>query len=171
MLEQSNDPDARMLAGKTGAGDERNKAKREPCPSGHSIGSAYDVRDDFSSETDACSRTPARQQRLNALNGANVVRIERARYRKRLKEGSLEFDSFLDEMPECCANVSIVKLVQWMPNIGLTKARKIVAELPIEEGDGDVRLGELSPKALYQLSAHVERQVAVYRSSSFAATA
>lgn len=104
-------------------------------------------------------------QRLNALSGANDVRIARADVRRQLERFELDFDEFLDETPEPCLKVSLFKLLTWLPNVGRTRARKIVRTLHVDEPSisEDTQIGEIGPREKCRLYGLVEPHLEEYR--------
>lgn len=93
------------------------------------------------------------QQRLEALRKGDLVRMDRADARRRLRRGELDWDSFLDEPPASCLQVPVMKVLQWLPHIGRFRAREILSEVP--GVDLAVLVSELSCRAKYALSHQV----------------
>lgn len=97
------------------------------------------------------------QQRLRALESANLIRMERADVRRRLERGELDFDEFLDDIPSSCSSVSLMKALQWVPDVGRIRATKIVKGLRPFVSE-DVRLVELDQRTKYALSEQVRER-------------
>lgn len=92
-------------------------------------------------------------QRFQALDDANLVRMERATTRMLLRRGQLDWDDFLDETPECCLKVQVGKALTWLPHIGRERAERILTAVP--DTNFGTRLCDLSFKAKYALSHQV----------------
>lgn len=129
--------------------------------------------DECSSSSIAGSSDAATRARLRSLEKANLVRIDRAQQRHELERGRLDFDEFLDEPPESCLEVPIVKALTWLPNIGRDRARAIIASVrhgaDDESFSQDTRIRELSSRAKYLLYAQADVYVSMWRRSVFAA--
>lgn len=106
---------------------------------------------------DGCPNTDERtQQRLRALQMGNVVRIDRSKKRRELETGERGFDDFLDDAPASCLQVPVVKVLQWLPNVGRGYARKIIAD--VDGLSEDTRVQELTQTQKYALSAQVNER-------------
>lgn len=141
----------------------RNEEKQPRCATKSSTGVAS-----CPESQDSLSTFAQEKQRMLALDGANVVRIARANVRRRLATLELPFEDFLDETPETCLKVAIVKVLQWLPNIGRNRAYSIISILSVDDPriTADTRLGELqnSDKCrLFDLVyLHLEEYARVY---------
>lgn len=103
---------------------------------------------------------------MSALGGANIVRLARSEVRQRLASLELPFDEFLDETPEPCLKVSLVKLLQWLPNIGRNRARKIMEIIWADEPQrisSDMRIGDLTGRDKCRLFDLVNPHLEEYR--------
>jgi hypothetical protein len=83
-------------------------------------------------------------QAMRALERANTVRLAKARLKRQVKNGERTFRSVLDELPECCANMTAFDVLQWCPQVGHERARKltrgVVSEtLPLRFVRGHIR--------------------------------
>lgn len=102
---------------------------------------------------DKCRTSDRMQQRLRALEAANEVRMDRSKVRRGLERGERDFDEFLDDTPACCVEVPVFKVLQWLPYVARTYAKKIIAE--VDGLSQDTRMAELSQAQKYGLSAQV----------------
>ena len=67
---------------------------------------------------------PRISQRLNALDNANRIRIDRSRLKQQLHAGSVQLAAVLDSPPACIANATILELLLTLPRVGRVKALK-----------------------------------------------
>lgn len=161
MIVQKDEAPTQKLAGKrVGAPVMSQGAKRNVPVLKHSIGSDGKNSKIADAPMDKCSRasglTDAEvQQRIEGLVKANVVRMDRARVRRDLGDGTLHFDDFLEDVPTSCETVKVGSLLKWIPNIGNLKADLICAALP--DGNAGTRMGNTTHRDKYLLSDLVGR--------------
>jgi hypothetical protein len=174
--EQKGSPAAQKLAGKRATRPVMRTGSEDISPR---VVDNNDIRREKLSAVDACSRdrslpqmgdAPDRalrglEQRREALLLANGVRFARADIRRQLGRGELHFDVFMDELPSCCAEVPLIKVLCWLPNIGRPKAKRMLAAVNREVGSwisGDTRMEEVPTRAKYLLSEMVQRETDAY---------
>lgn len=156
---------AQVLAGKRAEPPvmmRNGTAKRSQSRTQHGIAQ---IGPDIKSEpadVDGCITDQALAQRLEALQGANLVRIKRAQVRRHLGECKLDFEEVLDDVPPCCAKVPLVKLLTWLPGVGSSSARRILHGLPPDKITS-ATIGDLEPKAKYIVNERAGRYVERYK--------
>lgn len=169
MPPQREDPPTLLLAGKRVDGPVmRNEGEANRPRRAKGTRDITSFKDEVSAVAECPTQDRALLQRLRALENANLVRIDRADTKKRLKNGELDFDSFLDEPPESCREVPILTVLTWLPNIKRRTAQQIIGTLPVAVPES-TPVALLPARAKYALSAKVEQRVQVYRRSVFAA--
>jgi hypothetical protein len=68
-----------------------------------------------------------REQRRAALNRANEVRTARKEIKEQLAAGALELAELIQNPPGEVDKAEIGDVLEWMPGIGRTRVRKILA--------------------------------------------
>ena len=90
------------------------------------------------------SQTPARSldQRMEALQRANVIRIARAQLKRDLKSGDASISALLGDPPEWVLTAKVFDLLLAVPKCGRVKAGAVPDDLPdlaVEDGRRAVR--------------------------------
>lgn len=73
---------------------------------------------------DAPHRSP--EQRREALRYANEIRIMRAHLKRQIRDGDASAGMVLRETPEWAATMRVLDLLLAIPNVGRTKARRLL---------------------------------------------
>lgn len=104
-----------------------------------------------------------REQRRAALDRANEVRTARKEIKEQLANGELELTDLIQHPPVEVETAELGDVLMWMPGIGRTRVRKILA------GGGaswSVLMGHLSYGTRARLSASLEDHAPVAVRSS-----
>lgn len=105
------------------------------------------------------SMTPL-AQRHKALQRANAVRLEQVRLKRSVRAGTLDIDFLLTTRPEELAKVPIFELLQWMPHVGPSRARKMIRDRSRGEIITEsLVLGALGPATCRRLQNQIARQL------------
>ncbi len=70
-------------------------------------------------------------QRMDALNRANEIRMERARLKRELKAGRLQIKSLLLDPPEYLQTAKVFDLLLAVPKYGRVKANRVLQQCRI----------------------------------------
>lgn len=92
----------------------------------------------------------SRRNRMAALERANEIRLERAKFKKALKSGRVSLAEALLDPPDCLKTAKVVDLLLAMPRYGRVKANKIVTQCRISPSK---TVGGLSPRQRDELIA------------------
>lgn len=71
-------------------------------------------------------------QRARALDIANKIRLDRVQLKRDLISGAIELEVVLGAPPECAAKVPVFEVLQWIPEVGMSRARKLIRGLVSE---------------------------------------
>jgi hypothetical protein len=104
----------------------------------------------------------SREQRMSALEYANLVRTYRARMKKEVQAGRMPYDTFLSHGPHdpLLRSMKIQDALRHMPVIGRVKAEKILRAAQVSPSK---TLGGLSPMAWERLYIVLESYPTVRR--------
>ncbi len=96
------------------------------------------------------TKTPSRSldQRLDALERANEIRVSRARLKRALKSGEATFDQVLLDPPTFVLTAKVYDMLLAVPRLGRVRASKLLAQCRISQsktigGLSDRQRGEL----------------------------
>ncbi len=91
------------------------------------------------------THTPERslQQRMDALERANQIRIRRAHFKRDLKLGRISAHAYLLDPPEWLCTMKIFDLLMATPKIGRVKAHRALKYLRVSPSK---TVGGLSPR-------------------------
>jgi hypothetical protein len=80
------------------------------------------------SPTKTQAHAPARSldQRMDALNKANDVRVKRAQLKKDLKDGKAKIETILGNPPEYVETAKVVDILMAVPKFGRVKANRFL---------------------------------------------
>ena len=93
----------------------------------------------------------SRDQRLEALNRANVIRIKRAEVKRDLKAGRVTIVDLLLDPPAFMATAKIIDFLLATPKVGRVKANKIVQRCRISPSKTIGGLSERQRRELVDL--------------------
>jgi len=96
------------------------------------------------------AQAPARSldQRMEALQRANEIRVRRARLKRDLKEGGAKIDEILREPPKYVETAKVFDILMAVPKFGRVKAARLLNQCRISQsktvgGLSDRQRGEL----------------------------
>lgn len=69
-----------------------------------------------------------REQALDALGQANVIRIERGKLRREVRSSALRAVDYLEETPDALSSVRIDDYLEWIRGVGPKAAAAILAQ-------------------------------------------
>lgn len=90
-------------------------------------------------------------QRMDALQKANVIRSQRAALKKDLKAGRVSIHSLLQDPPEYLETAKVIELLLAVPKYGRVKANKILQQCRISPSKTVGGLSERQRKELVEL--------------------
>lgn len=102
-----------------------------------------------------------REQRRAALDRANEVRTARKEIKKQLARGELELAELIQDPPAEVETAELADVLLWMPGIGRTRVRKILADAGASR---NVLMGHLSFATRRRIGASLEDHAPVARS-------
>ena len=76
---------------------------------------------------------PARPQHLQALTRANQVRLARAQLKRRVAYGQITADEVILESPWEAESMTVADLLMSQRRWGITRCRKVLAQIPVSE--------------------------------------
>jgi len=76
---------------------------------------------------------PARPQHLQALSRANQVRLARAQLKRRVACGAITVSDVILESPWEAESMTVADLLMSQRRWGLTRCRKVLAQIPVSE--------------------------------------
>ena len=81
------------------------------------------------------SKTPSRSldQRLDALERANEIRVNRARLKRALMSGETTFDEVLLDPPAFVLTAKVYDMLLAVPRLGRVRASKLLAQCRISQ--------------------------------------
>lgn len=94
------------------------------------------------------------QQRLDALDRANVVRGRRAQLKRDLKAGRVSIDALLLDPPDYLATAKVFDLLLHVPKYGRVKVNKVLTQCRVAPSK---TVGGLSPRQRDELVALLRR--------------
>jgi hypothetical protein len=102
------------------------------------------------------SQTPARSldQRMEALQRANVIRIARAQLKRDLKSGVASISALLSDPPEWVLTAKVFDLLLAVPKCGRVKAGRLLTTCRISQSK---TVGGLSERQRAELVALLRR--------------
>ena len=102
------------------------------------------------------SQTPARSldQRMEALQRANVIRIARAQLKRDLKSGSASISALLSDPPEWVLTAKVFDLLLAVPKYGRVKVNRILTQCRISPSK---TIGGLSERQRNELVSYLRR--------------
>ena len=72
-------------------------------------------------------------QHLQALNRANEVRLARAELKRKVAEGAVAVGDVIVESPWEASSMTVADLLMSQRRWGLTRCRKLLAQIPVSE--------------------------------------
>ncbi|HWQ23774.1 MAG TPA: integration host factor, actinobacterial type [Gaiellaceae bacterium] len=102
------------------------------------------------------AQTPARSldQRMEALQRANDVRVRRARLKRDLKAGRVQIESILLDPPEWVSTAKVFDMLMAVPKFGRVKAARLLNQCRISQSKTVGGLSERQRAELVQLFNH-----------------
>ena len=94
------------------------------------------------------------QQRMDALNRANVIRTKRARLKKDLKGGRVSIHDLLLEPPEYVETAKVFDMLLAVPKYGRVKVNKVLVQCRISPSK---TIGGLSQRQRTELVSMLRR--------------
>jgi hypothetical protein len=89
-------------------------------------------------------------QHLQALNRANEVRLARAELKRQVAEGRVSVGDVIVESPWEACSMTVADLLMSQRRWGLTRCRKLLAQIPVSETK---TIGSLTERQRYALAA------------------
>jgi hypothetical protein len=96
------------------------------------------------------AQAPARSldQRMEALQRANEIRVRRAKLKRDLKEGGVRIEDILSQPPEYVETAKVLDILMAVPKFGRVKAARLLNQCRISQsktvgGLSDRQRGEL----------------------------
>ncbi len=107
--------------------------------------------------TKSASTAPERSlgQRMEALNAANRIRTERARLKRKLKDGDANIAVLLRDPPDYILTAKVSDMLLAVPKYGQVKVNKILAQCRISPSK---TIGGLSERQRRELIGHLIRR-------------
>lgn len=102
----------------------------------------------------------AYEQRARALSRANEVRTARKEIKEQLATRELELVELITAPPEEVESAKLGDVLEWMPGIGRSRVKKILAETGVGPG---VLMGHLSDVTRTRICARLEIYAPVRR--------
>ncbi len=96
---------------------------------------------------------PARPQHLQALSRANQVRLARAQLKRRVACGAITASDVILESPWEAESMTVADLLMSQRRWGITRCRKVLAQIPVSETKTIGTLTERQRRALAALLA------------------
>ena len=87
----------------------------------------------LSQKTQAQAPVRSLDQRMEALQRANDIRVRRAQLKKDLKDGRIQIDDILIEPPEYVATAKVFDILVAVPKFGRVKAGKLLTQCRISQ--------------------------------------
>ncbi len=102
------------------------------------------------------AQAPARSldQRMEALQRANDVRVRRAQLKRDLKAGHVQIDSILLEPPEFVSTAKVFDMLMAVPKFGRVKAARLLNHCRISQSKTVGGLSERQRTELVDLFNH-----------------
>ncbi len=104
-------------------------------------------------ETTGSAPTRSKQQRLEALEKANAIRVQRSRLKKDLAKGQVRIADLLAHPPQYAATERISVLLLAVPMYGQARVSRLLAKHGISESK---RLAGLSDRQRQALIEHFQ---------------
>ena len=89
-------------------------------------------------------------QHLRALNRANEVRLARAELKRKVAEGRVSVGDVIVESPWEASSMTVADLLMSQRRWGLTRCRKLLAQIPVSETK---TIGSLTERQRHALAA------------------
>ena len=107
--------------------------------------------------TKSASTAPERSlgQRMEALSAANRIRTERARLKRKLKDGGANIAVLLRDPPDYILTAKVSDMLLAVPKYGHVKVNKILAQCRISPSK---TIGGLSERQRRELIGHLIRR-------------
>ena len=83
--------------------------------------------------TATATMAPARPQHLQALSRANQVRLARAQLKRRVACGAITASDVILESPWEAESMTVADLLMSQRRWGITRCRKVLAQIPVSE--------------------------------------
>ena len=83
--------------------------------------------------TASATMAPARPQHLQALSRANQVRLARAQLKRRVSCGAISVSDVILESPWEAGSMTVADLLMSQRRWGITRCRKVLAQIPVSE--------------------------------------
>ncbi|HVG88044.1 MAG: integration host factor, actinobacterial type [Gaiellales bacterium] len=99
------------------------------------------------------TKTPSRSldQRLDALQRANQIRVSRAQLKRSLKAGDVTFDQILLDPPAYLLTAKVYDMLMAVPRLGRVRAAKLLAQCRISQSKTVGGLSERQRAELVEL--------------------
>jgi S13-like protein len=99
------------------------------------------------------TKTPSRSldQRLDALERANEIRVSRAKLKRALKAGEVTFDAVLLDPPSFVLTAKVYDMLMAVPRLGRVRAAKLLAQCRISQSKTIGGLSERQRAELVEL--------------------
>ena len=96
------------------------------------------------------AQAPARSldQRMEALQRANDIRVRRAQLKKDLKDGRVQIESILLDPPEYVSTAKVFDMLMAVPKFGRVKASRLLTQCRISQSK---TIGGLSDRQRQEL--------------------
>ena len=106
--------------------------------------------------TKSASAAPERSlaQRMEALNEANRIRTERARLKRKLKDGGANIAVLLRDPPDYILTAKVSEMLMAVPKYGQVKVNKILSQCRISPSK---TIGGLSPRQRAELVSFLRK--------------
>ena len=75
----------------------------------------------------------SRDQRMEALQRANEIRVQRAQLKKDLKAGTVDIESVLSEPPDFVGTAKVIDILMAVPKFGRVKAARFLNQCRISQ--------------------------------------
>ena len=102
------------------------------------------------------AQAPARSldQRMEALQRANDIRVRRAQLKKDLKDGRVQIESILVDPPEYVSTAKVFDMLMAVPKFGRVKAARLLNQCRISQSKTVGGLSERQRAELVNLFNH-----------------
>ena len=112
------------------------------------------VRLMVSSKTHAQAPARSLDQRMEALQRANDVRVRRAQLKRDLKAGAVQIESILLDPPEFVSTAKVFDMLMAVPKFGRVKAARLLNQCRISQSKTVGGLSERQRTELVELFNH-----------------
>jgi hypothetical protein len=135
--------------------DQKNSCKyAETVPLDSTRGLARLVRSMVSSKTHAQAPARSLDQRMEALQRANDIRVRRAQLKKDLKDGRVQIEAILLNPPDYVSTAKVFDMLMAVPKFGRVKAARLLNQCRISQSKTVGGLSERQRAELVNLFNH-----------------